>query len=158
MIRPPSLSKPYEDHFSKDPAFVQLADDATEDEVREHVRKWRTARETGDFSALRVSGGGEPTVFTLRPLGLEAFAALVDMTRSGSGHNEVAVLAFRIALRGVSNFGKADIKFVHHKRFGQIATTEFLDKSGLPAGVTLAIATELGGAAIERASQLSPLS
>lgn len=158
MIRPPSNQRNYDAVFSGDSCFVQLPDNATEEQFIEHARKWEVARETGDYSALRVEGAGEPTVFKMRPLNLESFAAIVDMAKAGAGHNETAVLAFRVALQDVSNLGKVEIKRIQHKKFGQIATTEFLDKAGLPAGLSLQIAAELGGYAIQKASTLSPKS
>jgi hypothetical protein len=156
MIRPPSNAKQFDAFYSKDPAFVQLADDASEDDGKEHAQKWRTARQTGDYSALLIEGQ-QPTKFTLRPLSVDAFASIIDMKRSGTGDNEVAILAFRVALKSVSNFGKAEIKFGPHKKFGLIASTDFLDKAGLPAGLALNIAAEIGGVALEKAMDISPL-
>lgn len=156
MIKLPSNVKPIAAYFTRDSAFNQLADNATEDEQKEHARKWKVARETGDYHQLLIEGQ-RPTEFTLRALTADQFGTLVDMIRSGVGNNEVSLLAFRIALLSVANFGDAEVKFTQHPKFGKIATLEFLDKSGLPAGLALAIASELGGLVIDRASQLSPL-
>jgi hypothetical protein len=155
VIKPPSNQRIYDAVFSGDAAFEQLPDDATDEQQQEHARKWEVARETNDYSALRVEGAGEPTIFKMRQLGIDAFATIVDMAKSGSGHNETAVLAFRIALQDISNMGKVEIKRIQHKKFGPIATTEFFDKAGLPAGLSLQIATELGSLAIQRAQGLS---
>ena len=151
--RPPSNTRSYDDFYSGDSAFLQLADDASEDARKAHQEKWVRARETGNFSELRVDGA-EPTKFAMRPLKAEWYAALQDMAFSGERYG-VPVLAFRLALQSVANFPE-EVSWVNHQKFGRIATLDFLDRAGVPAATAVAIAQELGSEALERARQLSP--
>jgi hypothetical protein len=155
MIRAPSVQKQYGAVFSGDPAFVQLPEDATDEQKAAHEQKWKVARETGDYSALRIEGAGDPTVFTMKPLSTDAFAALYALG-AAEGAAAANMMAFRVSLQSVDNFGKVDIKRIQHKKFGPIATTEFFDKAGLPAGLSVKIALEIGDIVLSKAWELSP--
>lgn len=153
MIRPPSNATTYTAVWSKDPAFVQLDDKASDEDKKEHAAKWKRARETGDYGPLLVEGGGQPTQFQMRPLKADHFAALADMSTEGNSASMV-LLAFRVALNGLVNFPE-QLTTVNHPRFGKIASIECFDKAGVPAGVTNQIARELGTLAFEKAQELN---
>lgn len=155
VIRPPSLVRKYDAFYSGDPAFKQLDADASDEARKAHEHAWKVARETGDHSPL-LSGDGQPTKFVMQPIGSESFAMLIDMIRSRSiGQNEMASLAFRLALIDVVNFGDVKIERSTHK-IGSLASLAWLDASGLPASESLKIIDELGDVAIRKAQGLSP--
>lgn len=156
MIKAPSLRGPYNDHFSEDPAFLQLATDATPEQIAEYTAKLTAATETGNWSPLRVEGAGEPTTFVLRPIPSSAFGQLVDLQRGGTGENETLELAFRIALASVSNLGEAKVSFVEDPRFGRIASASFLETAGIHGALGVRIVREIGSRIIRRASDLGP--
>lgn len=148
--------------FSKDPAFVQAPEAPSEDAdsatveaykkaLKEHQHKWKVARETGDYSALRVAGTDEPTLFHLRPLSADAFTYLASHQPQDG-----AVLAFRYALKDVSNWSGFEMALTDHPKLGRIADLAAFDKAGVPGGFTVALAIELGNIVTTRASQLSP--
>src|SRR5262249_51474432 len=66
ILRSTSLLREYDDVFSGDPSFVQPGD--TPEAKKEHAAKVKRARETGDWSALQMTGAQQPTKFKLRPL------------------------------------------------------------------------------------------
>jgi hypothetical protein len=153
MIKGPSNQKPYEAVWTGDGAFIQLPKDATEEQQEEHARKWEVARETNDYSALRLEGADDPTVFALRHLTADQLTYLHGATKAGTlTPVESTVLAFRAALLDVRNVGKVKIGRIHHKRLGEIATLDFFDKAGIPAGMAVAVATQLGNLVVAKAS------
>lgn len=162
--RSPSLQKPRTDFFSGDPAFVQppeLAADATPEDalehekvLKEHVRKWEQARESGDFDALRVEGL-EPTPFTMRPLKGELFRKLHGKVTFGEMHHlESAQIAFRACIVDVVGFGKA-VAQSQHREFGMLANVDITNDLD---AIDHRIVTELGTVAINRASRINPKS
>jgi hypothetical protein len=154
ITRSPSNQKPFDIVWSKDSAFIQLADDATEDERKAHDARWETARETGNYDALKVEGADAPTIFTVKPLTHAQMAVIFDMSRS-AGVAEVNTLAFCCGLQSVVNLGDVEIKRAHHNKLGNIALTDFFEKAGVPAGMALSITLELGEYLIKKSSGLS---
>jgi hypothetical protein len=154
MIRPPSNQRVYTAVFSRDPVFVQLPDEPSDEQLAELRQKWTNARETGDYTALLVEPSGEPTLFDMKQLTTDQYVAIMDVYRSSP--QEAAVLAFRTALTDIRNFIKVDIKRVNHKKLGMIATTEFFDKANVPPGLAHQIVVELGSLVISKAHGISP--
>lgn len=167
ISRSPSNQRNYDLVWSRDEAFVQLPDappdsasqedkDAYEKLQKAHIAKWEIARESGDYSALRVEGKPDPTVFTMKPLSHEQLMVLWDMGRADAGVGETNALAFAAALQGVTNLGDAVVERNHfHPKLGMIASTAFFEKVGVPASVAFNIELELGQVIIARAATLS---
>ncbi len=156
MIKLPSTIKSYSAVYSKDSAFIQLPDDATEEQAKEHARKWKVARETGEYGGLLLEGGGAPSVFTMRPLTAAAFSYLTSLAQGGSAPIEISSLAFRFSVQSVTHFSDAEIKQINHPQLGLIASLSFFDKAGAPAKLAVSITDELGGFVLEKASVISP--
>jgi hypothetical protein len=155
VIKPPSLAKPFTEYFSEDPAFEQLASDATPEQTAEYSAKLTAAWETGDWSALRAEGAGEPTTFTVRALPSDAFGKLADIQAAGAGDNEVYQLAFRVVLQSVSNLGNAKVTTIEDERFGRIASLQFLTDAGVTGALGMRIMREIGVRALKRANDSS---
>lgn len=91
MIRPPSIQKQYDEFFAGDPAFVQrpskpegtaateLAIKEWEKAAEDYDAKLRTARETGDWSALRVNATEQPTKFVMQIVSSDVYRHAIDM-------------------------------------------------------------------------------
>lgn len=131
MIRPPSNQNHYDMFWSGDPAFVQLDDNPTDAQKEEHTRKWRIARETGNYGGLLIEGM-QPTRFVVRPLPGDCNRKLIDRMFAGRiGGLELNALVFRAALVDVVGFGDFKVKMVESE-FGPIASHEItnaLDES-----------------------------
>lgn len=151
MIKFPSNVKEYVAYWSADSAFIQLADDASEDAQKEHEHKWKVARETGDYSSLRVEGSDEPTAFTLRPLSADALNIIAAAVEKGLPARGGYVLAFQWALKDIAMKG-IEIAFTDHPQLGRISALTMFDKLGVPAGFALRIASELGQIAFSKAT------
>lgn len=161
MIKIPSTFKEYSAIYSRDPALAQSpiapdGKDATPDAVakyeaavKERAHKMRVARETGDYSSLRVEGAGEPTLFQMRQLTADAYAYIIG---HGGSDIDTNVLAFRYALRSVVNWPGAEVTLADHPQLGQIASLSFFDKLGVPPQLAVAIAIELGDLALWKAN------
>jgi hypothetical protein len=165
MIRPPSQARPYTEHWSEDPAFEQPptepASDADEvalksykDSVEAYLLKVKTATETGNWSAMRIEGGQEPTRFTVRLIPPDALGKLGDMSARGAGENELAVLAFRCALIDV-NIEGVKVGKVNDDRFGRIAAIDWLDDLG---GAGVRLMREIGLRVFLKSSAVRPFS
>lgn len=151
-LRPPSNQSNRDDFWSRDPAFIQLPDNATEAQGAAHALKWRVARETGNFGELLVEGAS-PTKFVMRPIPGNIIRKLIDKCSAGQlGDLELAALAFRCALVEVSNFGDTKIKHVNTEDFGRIASQSIVDELD---EVAKGAVNELGSEAIQRATGLS---
>ncbi len=160
MIRPPSVQSTYDEFWPGDPAFVQLADDATDAQRKEHAKRIEVARDTGDWSGLRVEGGSEPTKFVMRQVDRVAWRTLQDrmqMDESSSrfiGANEGTSLLFRMALESIENLG--DFKVTRGIEDGiQLAARKavtYLDQ------ISPAIVIDLGNAVFRRLVAPSPKS
>lgn len=163
MFKLPSIVKEYSAVYSGDPSLVQAptrpegkaATDETieqfEKALKEHEHRLNVARETGDYSALLIEGAGEPTLFQMRQLTADAFAYLIGQVYPREGNIATNALAFRFALRSVSNLGEAKVKIVEHDKLGPIASLSFFDKAGMPAELAMSIATELGDLVLDKA-------
>lgn len=172
-MRPPSLIKPRDEFFSGDPAFTpvpvapELADGGDEQEykralgeyikaIAERDRLVKLARETGDWSALRIEGK-TPVKFVMRPLKSRAFNRLADMIIAREIGNVTAKeLAFGVALAEVSGVGDVKLTYENHPRLGKIVTPDFLDDVW-PTGLVVQAVAELGEVVLERARDISPL-
>lgn len=168
MFRLPSLQHEYDEHCTLDPAFIQAptapGPDATpeerlafEEKLEDHTRRVKVARETGDWSELRLDGSGEPTKFRLRNLPGDVFRKIVDMVNDGSlGGAMSNTVLLQAALVGVSNLpGVKEVKPTNHPILGKIANTEI---PNLLDRVDPRIVAELGAAIRERAMGVRPLS
>jgi hypothetical protein len=154
VIKPPSNVKPYSDHFSEDPAFEQLPENATPEQSAEYATKVQVAIETGNWSGLRVDGASEPTTFTMKPLSSAHLGKLADMRNSGAGENAWLEYAFRCALVSVSNLGDAKVTLADGEDFGRIASLAWMETAGVTGSLGLRIIRELGGRALGRALAL----
>jgi hypothetical protein len=107
VIRLPSLQKPQDEFYSGDPAFIQLPDDVSESDRAEHARKWKVARESGNYSALIVEGQ-QATKFTMQPVNRTVWRAFVDRVLQPAdstrriGPITTPSLLFRLAICSVS--------------------------------------------------------
>lgn len=164
-LRPPSLSKIYDEYYTGDPAFVQLPDDATAEQRKAYENQWRVARETGDYAALIVPGK-MPTGFRMRVIPGELFRFTLDRSASGAlGDARLNAQVLRTAIRGVSNLqdedgNEIDVELQDHphpemREHGQIATTKIV--SVLDA-LDVRIVAELGERLIMRATRIAPKS
>ena len=158
MLRLPSNQRQYDTYWSGDPAFVQLAADATDEQRAEHVAKIKRAHETGDWSALLIEGA-QPTKFVMQPIKGDQWRWLVDeSTRDDQyrmGPAQFWQLMFRCACVRVVNLGvELPDKPVGHKKLGLIAPIEI---PNMLDTIDASIVTELAGAAFERARNLNPL-
>lgn len=153
MIQPPSIIRRYDEFYSRDPAFVQrpvippdTADDAERKqriaEIEAYDKLLRTARETGDWTALRVDGAPQPSRFTMRPMPGHVYRALADLaSTAGNSMVTLAPLAFRACIVEMHNVGEHQIKREIDPKLGDIATvatTNYLDE------IDLGIVSELG--------------
>lgn len=119
MIRPPS-NQNYRDAFwSGDPAFVQLAPNATDEQKEAHARLWQVAKETGNYSGLIIQGQ-TPTKFVFKPMAGETYFALQDDLIAGRVGMLVATsIAFRATIIEVVGFEKPRPA---ETKYGTIAT------------------------------------
>src|SRR5690349_19872189 len=118
MIRPPSAVRHYDAFFSGDPAFVQLADNATDEQRVEHARLWEVARETGNLGELLIPGS-KPTKFVMRPLPGSLMRKITDRYMSDRmGAAEVNALALRCALVSIENLGDIQVKHALEADYG----------------------------------------
>ena len=152
----PSLTKPYEDHSPFDPAFAQLADDATDADRAARTAAIRRCRETGSWAELLVEGG-IPTAFRFRPLPGHVFRALMDLASSGKiGGSQIGAVFFRAALIGVTHLdGVSEVKLnaTIDGIPGKVAGNEVAD---LLDGYDQRIVAELGDEVFRRASAIAP--
>lgn len=154
-LRPPSNLREYDDFYSGDPAIVQLADGATDDEKKEHARRLEVARETGDWSPILVDGQ-QPTKFVLKVLTGDVHRKLMDDYSGGRfGLSALMQVAFRIALKGVVNCGDVTVNHQQDVRYGKLAKADVTD--ALDA-IDPAIVNELGGEVLRRAREPAPKS
>lgn len=152
MIRLPSNQHHYDEFWSGDEAFVQLVDNPLDGAREEHERRWRVARETGNYDELRVSGA-QPTKFTFRPLPTEVFRRLVDELAAGKiGTAQLLLIAFRSALVDVVNLGDVKVKHVNDAQYGRLAGLEIAQLLDQAAPGCIA---ELADRVLERARGLS---
>ena len=176
-MRPPSLIKPRDEFYSGDPAFKpspvapELASNADDDAkdvykaavaeyvkaVEERERLVNLARETGDWSALRIEGK-TPVKFVMRPLKSRQFNRIADMIIAREvGAVTAKEIAFGAALAEVAGIGDAKITYDDHPRLGRIATPDFLDEVW-PTGLVVSAVAELGELVLERARDIAPKS
>jgi hypothetical protein len=170
-LRPPSLSKEYDEFYSGDPALIQPPDppkdeaqnDAYLDARKEYDAKLRVARETGQWQSLVVPGEA-PTIFKLRPIPGELYRALLDKLGGGGvGPGRLNAQLFRCAVRGVTNLkdeNGLDIKIdlvpnpiAELREHGKIASPDIVDYLD---GLDVRIVTELGELVFVRASRIPP--
>lgn len=158
MIRLPSVQKPYHTFFSEDDALIKRpdvpADDAADEAkaaydkaVEEYVVKMRAARQTGDWSDIKV-GAADPVKFLLRPMPFEGHAVITGMRERGANMEDIFLLACRLCLVEIEGV-PVKVETEIHERFGKIATLSCFEKFGAALG--LRIAYELGTVAIQRA-------
>jgi len=154
-INPHSLIKPYDEFSQFDPAFRQLADDATDADRSAYGAAVERCRETGDWNEL-LEPGQVPTKFRLRPIPGNVARVLRDLLQH-RGAAEMASLYFRAALEGVENL--ASREYVKAKRVnvpgipGEIADIDIANQ--LDAANPL-IVSELGALILRRAEAPSP--
>lgn len=157
MIRPPSLQKPQDEYYSGDPAFIQLPDDASDEQRKEHAHKWKVARETGNYAALLVEGQ-QATKFTMQPIKRNDWRVFVDRmvlpadSPRHVGRAQASALLFRMSVVSISG---ADIEI---KRYPQrewdgwemtdTKVVEYLDS------IDPRIVTELGDVVLARMSDI----
>ncbi len=150
LIAPPSTQKPYTEFYSGDPAFHQLPKNANAKARKDHAKRVASARERGDWSALRIDGH-EPTLFQMQVIEGDQFRALAGMGLHGL---DLLSLAFRCAVVDIENAGDLVVTRATHPRLGTIASVEFVNALDR---IDHAIVNELGGLALERAGGPPPL-
>lgn len=146
MIKPQSLLKEYTLIWSGDPALAL----PTDEKEREHAID--TAQETGDWSRL-LSGNEEPTMFHVTPLTGPQF----DWWQGECVRNKLivaegAVLALRLALKRVENFGEHQVQVRPSADGPPLATMDIItaiyNECG---GLGRSVIEELAGVIIHRA-------
>jgi hypothetical protein len=147
VIKPPSLVHEYDLIYSGDPALA-LPEDEKE---REHALT--TARETGNWQALLIAGQ-EPTLFTLRPLTVDEYEWWGTLAQ-GMTVARSAMLALRLALRKVQNFGAFKVEPTTEDGY-RMAKKEIVDallavKDGTGAVIGMSLVVELAGVVVDRA-------
>lgn len=138
MLKLASLQHEYSLVFSEDPALdlpvvPEVAKDATEEDqkrvetvAKERESKLRVARETGRWSEI-CRPGMEPTLFQVAPIAGSALTWLQgESRRRGLSNEEGIELALRLALRGVLNLGKFEVR-TDFEGGHKLATKETLD-------------------------------
>lgn len=169
-IRARSLQHNYSEFWSGDSAFEQPPDEpkTTPDKdpkawetwtksLTDWQRRVKIARETGDWAAMRIDGGEEPTQFVLRPVPGHVFRKLVDdVTRGELGGTEAMTLMLQLALVDVIGLegSKLEMKRVKHPRYGDMAS---VDMPNLLDQIDPRIVGELGGTVRDRAQGVLPL-
>ncbi len=154
----PSNQRTYDEFWSGDPAFVQLAENADDKAVDEHVRQIQMARETGNWQALRIADGPEPTRFGVKPMPGNAYRALCGMLESKQiDPIGLAPLAFRACIVRIDNGGMDGVlPRINDHKLGDIAAvkvTNYLDS------IDLGIVSEIGTQLFMRGTQgLAPKS
>lgn len=113
MLRPPSLSKPWDEFTSFDQVFVQqpALDDPPTDEqkaaLEEYVAKLKAARETGDWTPMLAPGRtlNEATKFTFLQIDRNVWREVLDRSTlpldipNRIGPIQLRALVFRLALK-----------------------------------------------------------
>lgn len=162
ITRPPSNQHNRDDYWTRDPAFMQgptHPDDKASPEAlaayakgkEEHERKWRVARETGNYAELLIQGA-QPTKFIMRPIAGELVRKLIDASLAGKiGNLELNALAFRAAIVDVVNFGDVKVQMITSD-LGPIADVAIANELDACAKGCV---NELGGEAFSRAVGLS---
>lgn len=110
MIRPPSLSKTFDLHFSGDPAFEQPPPKEDEKARKTYSAKLTAARDTGDWSPLLVADG-RPSKFVMQQIHRPTWRHVIDRASLSPdnprhlGPNVVMSIAFRMAIQSVPDLG-----------------------------------------------------
>lgn len=158
MIRLPSLQRAWDEYYSGDPAFVQLAEDATDEQKAEHANKWRVLRETGDLSGL-LKPGETATKFVCRPIDGETWRAFNDRLYLPADSDKrigfllAPAITFRLALHGVSGLDlPAPLKRETDREYGwEMARPEIV---ALLDGFDKRIVSEIGGVIYDRMNDI----
>jgi hypothetical protein len=154
LIKPRSLLKEYTLIWSGDPALTL----PTDEKAREHALK--VAAETGDWRAL-INGNEQPTYFHVSPLtGSQFDWWMGEVSRRKLIVAEGAVLALRLALKRVENFGDHQVAVQRDSSGHTLASMDIIDAIYAECGgAGRDVIVELGNAIIERAqAPLSPKS
>ena len=171
-LRPPSVQRSYDDYVSIDPAFVQAptvpAESATDaeralykEESERYVAKLKAAKQTGDWTPLRIEGQ-TPTKFVLGQVDRNIWRALMDRALLSEesprriGQVTLYALLFRLALRSVEGFG--DVK-VERRPDPNWESWEMAQASLVTTFDELdpRIVGEIGGGIFQRLQTVSPL-
>ena len=165
-FRPPSNIKKYSDHSPFDPAFVQLDDliaklgDAPDlvelEKVKtEHGERIARARETSDWSELRIAGTDEPTRFDFAVVDGEQARALLDLGQT-IGTAELLALWFRAGIASVVGLGNDTLvaKPCQHPKLPRKIADPTI--ANLFDDFDIRIVAELGGTVMRRAVAPSP--
>lgn len=133
MLRPPSIQKQYDDFYPYDPAFDQLADNASDEQQAEYRARWESATDTGDYSKL--GNVADATKFVMRPVPGKSVLKIDDLYSSRRiGENERWELALRCALVDIANAPvRINIKPAFHEdpslyALGHIAPVEVINQ------------------------------
>lgn len=158
-FRPPSLQNTYNEYSKYDPAFRQLPAKATDKQAEKYEATVKRCRERGDWTELRIEGGGEPTQFELRPMPGSVYRPLMDLAFSNRvGPAQMASLALRVVLISVTNLeeGGTEVAFARYDGLpGVIATADVPDKLD---ALDTKIVLDLGQAVLDRAKTPAPRS
>lgn len=171
MLRPPSNQKPYDEFYSRDPAFVQPPPElaagveldaelvkAHKAEVAAHAERVRIARETGDYKPL-LAGELRPTLFTMAPLSGDVFRKLCDLVTGGTIRGfALDQLALRCALVGVVNLDDHTVerKLHDNARLHELGAMATVDIPNLLDSIDRRIVGELGGLVMKKARGPDP--
>jgi len=168
MLRLPSLIKPYVDFWSEDESFIQPpakpsadVDDETrkayDEALADYTAKLTAVIDTGNWSALRKEGAGEPTGFVMRQLSADVLGKILDLRQSDKiGEREVMSLVFRAALISLTHFDGPKIVHDEDEDLGNLVSLKWMESVGFVGAVGIRIIQEIGARVFVRASQLGP--
>lgn len=173
ILRPPSLSKPWDEYLSIDPTFVQppqLADGASDEDreafkrsVEEYVAKLKAARETGDWAPMLAPGKSlnEATKFTLLQIDRNLWREWLDRSTlpyeasTRIGPASLRALLVRAAVKAIPGCEVKIERRPDSKWAAEMAQPELIDYLD---GNDPRIVGELGNRIIDRLRGLGPLS
>ncbi len=172
-LKPPSISKPWDEFVSIDPAFVQMPkippSTATDEEIAafkaafaEYAAGLKAARETGDWTPMLVAGKtlADATRFTLGQIDGNIWRELIDRNTLPAdssrriGGSVLRALLVRLAIKAISGC-ELKIERTLDEEYGEVMAQaeviDMLDKEN-PS-----IVGELGTVIAERLRGVRPL-
>lgn len=156
-FRLPSVQNEYDEYSPYDPAFVQLDENASDDEKAKYRERVRRCRETGNWTELLAEPSLVPTKFVMRPLPGDVFRSLMDLIQTGRlGISQYPAMFFRAAIKRVCGLGDSTIDAKPTTEPGIPGKIANVEIPNLLDAFRSEIVTELGDEVLRRASQPSP--
>ena len=168
MLRPPSLSKAWDEFVSVDPVFVQAPhlDDPPTDEQKqaaeEYIAKLKAARDTGNWDPMLAPGRSlnEATKFTLLQVDRNIWREVLDRSTlpldvpNRIGPSQLRALMVRLALKSALALDVKVEREVDPKWGYEMARADIISYLD---GIDPRVVGELGTRIIERLRGAGPL-